>query len=330
MTQRHSFWSQVVWIDLVICLGAAVLLTVLRTSPRAVGDESAGQPPASAEEQRVSARAMLDGPKVMAVERPARQFVETLSSNLPQSATRGDNPVVTPGLVQWHPSFDAACQASRVSGKPVLLFHLMGRLDQKFCGTVVTRTRHGNIATYFCTPDGIVIDVLPGVYDPAGYRDRLNEIRLVAQTVQELDGSERGGWLANYHKERLESLASGRSIPASSKFDRSKGRVQGGLKRDLLVRSGAESNVAGARPVPQPITPEGLATWSLLLEDTQLNETIRRRQVHSQLASQPLARPDALVKWLYKEVMHLDLDDPYLGLQKTLFDGYPFDDRTVR
>ena len=111
MTQRHSLWSQVVWIDLVICLGAAALLTVPSTSSRAVGVESAGQQPASAEEQRVSSRAMLDGPKVAAIERPARKVVGTFSSNLPQSATRGDNPVVAPGLVQWHPSFDAACRS---------------------------------------------------------------------------------------------------------------------------------------------------------------------------------------------------------------------------
>lgn len=133
MTQRHSVWSQVMWIDLMICLSAAVLLTVPRTSPRAVADESAGQPSPRAVEQRIASSPTLDRSKVMAVERPARQVVETLSSNLPPSATRGDNPVVTPGLVHWHPSFDAACQASRTSGKPVLLFHLMGRLDQQFC-----------------------------------------------------------------------------------------------------------------------------------------------------------------------------------------------------
>jgi hypothetical protein len=132
MTRRQSVWSQVAWIDLLICFAAAVLLTIPRTSPRAVADESAAQP-ASAEEQRVSSRAVLDGPKVAAIERPARQVVESLSSNLPQSATQGDNPVVTPGLVHWHPSFDAACKASQMSGKPVLLFHLMGRLDQQFC-----------------------------------------------------------------------------------------------------------------------------------------------------------------------------------------------------
>jgi hypothetical protein len=196
-------------------------------------------------------------------------------------------------------------------------------------GTVVTRTIHGNIATYVCTPDGMTIDVLPGVYDPAGYRDRLSELGLVARSIQGIDEPERGERLANYHKERLESFASGLKVRGASNFDRSKGRLQGGLKRDVLQQAGTESDVAEARPTSQPVTREGLATWSLLLEDTRLNETIRRRQVHSQLASQPLVRPDGLVKWLYKEVMHLDLDDPYLGLQKTLFDGYPFHDQSV-
>ena len=43
------------------------------------------------------------------------------------------NPLVEPGRVQWRGSFDAACAASRDSGKPVFLFHMMGRLDQRFC-----------------------------------------------------------------------------------------------------------------------------------------------------------------------------------------------------
>ena len=30
-------------------------------------------------------------------------------------------------------SFDAACAAGRDSGRPVFLFHMMGRLDQRFC-----------------------------------------------------------------------------------------------------------------------------------------------------------------------------------------------------
>ncbi len=43
------------------------------------------------------------------------------------------NPKVKPGDVVWHPSFVAAREASQQSGKPVLLFQLMGKLDDQFC-----------------------------------------------------------------------------------------------------------------------------------------------------------------------------------------------------
>jgi hypothetical protein len=46
---------------------------------------------------------------------------------------RDDNPAVEPGKVRWHGSFDDARIAAQRSGKPVLLFHLMGRLDRQFC-----------------------------------------------------------------------------------------------------------------------------------------------------------------------------------------------------
>ena len=43
------------------------------------------------------------------------------------------NPKVQPGLVRWHADFASACAAAKNSGKPVLLFHMMGKLDQQFC-----------------------------------------------------------------------------------------------------------------------------------------------------------------------------------------------------
>jgi hypothetical protein len=45
----------------------------------------------------------------------------------------GDNPKVAPGKVRWHASAEAAGKAAAKSGKPVLLFNLMGRLDHTFC-----------------------------------------------------------------------------------------------------------------------------------------------------------------------------------------------------
>lgn len=40
---------------------------------------------------------------------------------------------VEPGKVAWHGSFEEALGAAAQSGKPVLLFQLLGRLDDEFC-----------------------------------------------------------------------------------------------------------------------------------------------------------------------------------------------------
>jgi len=40
---------------------------------------------------------------------------------------------VEPGLVRWHADFASACAAARRSGRPVLLFQLLGRLDDELC-----------------------------------------------------------------------------------------------------------------------------------------------------------------------------------------------------
>ncbi len=40
---------------------------------------------------------------------------------------------VEPGKVRWHKAIQTAMEASSQSGKPVLLFQMMGRLDDRFC-----------------------------------------------------------------------------------------------------------------------------------------------------------------------------------------------------
>ncbi len=49
----------------------------------------------------------------------------------PQAA-KSDNPRVSPGKVHWASDYAAALAASKKSGKPVLLFQLLGQLDHKF------------------------------------------------------------------------------------------------------------------------------------------------------------------------------------------------------
>jgi len=40
---------------------------------------------------------------------------------------------VPAGLVEWNADFAKACRSSKISGKPVLVFQMMGQLDHEFC-----------------------------------------------------------------------------------------------------------------------------------------------------------------------------------------------------
>lgn len=49
------------------------------------------------------------------------------------TAKEDANPRAAPGLVRWHESVDAARTAAAASSKPVLVFQLLGRLDDELC-----------------------------------------------------------------------------------------------------------------------------------------------------------------------------------------------------
>ena len=57
-----------------------------------------------------------------------------------------------------------------------------------------------------------------------------------------------------------------------------------------------------------------------------MNERIRRKAVHDKLATAGRVQPADVKKWLYKEVLHADLDDPLLGLGPMLNANYPFEE----
>jgi hypothetical protein len=64
-----------------------------------------------------------------------KEFIELATETLVgnKAAPANENPKVEPGKVRWHPDLDVACKAATRSGKPVLVFHMMGRLDDRFC-----------------------------------------------------------------------------------------------------------------------------------------------------------------------------------------------------
>ncbi len=194
-------------------------------------------------------------------------------------------------------------------------------------GNIVTRTLHGNIATYVCIAEGQVLDVLPGIYSPSSYLESLRQLSLLAKYVSQAVPEQRGIRLADYHRTQAENLQKNQpparivNIAAMSKR-----AIEGGVKLALMPGTATDPTRANSPAADDelPLASEDLANWKLLAEDTRINECVRRLQIHQQLAKGGGVRPQALVKWLYKDVLHADLDDPYLGLGNVLFANYPF------
>jgi hypothetical protein len=199
-------------------------------------------------------------------------------------------------------------------------------------GTVVTRTLHGNIATYACTADGQVLDVVPGIYAPAPYLDALRQLRMLANYVDQKGPAERLTRLRDYHQRQAEHLKKDEAVARFINLaDMSKAKIEGRIKA-VMVSGGKIAPTANARQAKteaQPEEPrldskEDLSSWKTLTLDTKQNETQRRRQIHEMLAAAGAVKPAAVAKRLYKEVLHADVDDPYLGLGKVLFTNYAF------
>jgi hypothetical protein len=75
----------------------------------------------------------VDITKTIRIEKPANTILTRESGGVGNSGKEFVNPKVQPGGVHWHPSLAAASGAARKSGKPVLLFQMMGKLDDRFC-----------------------------------------------------------------------------------------------------------------------------------------------------------------------------------------------------
>lgn len=149
-------------------------------------------------------------------------------------------------------------------------------------GKTIERTLNGNIATFVCTADGTIVDVVAGIYSAGDYLAALKRAEKLAVALpKEMRG--RDAALRAYHVRE--------SIDYRRAFLPSKGTF-----------------------------------GAMLAEDTVQNELGRRVVIHRKLASNPNVKPNDVMHWLYREVLHADLDDPYLGLKPVLFATYPFKD----
>jgi hypothetical protein len=201
-------------------------------------------------------------------------------------------------------------------------------------GHVATRTLHGNVASYVCTPDGQVMDILPGIYTPAAYTAALEPPRVLAGSLNPLAPEPRQTRLRDFHRQKAQILRNraaqaalaqvsaaqpgrGGVGPRIPEPDVGKGRIE--RRVEQIVQVPGLNNGANAAPGPRPRTAAELANWEALAADTRRNETERRLLIHDRFAGADPVRPEQIKRWLYRDVLHADLDDPYLGLGDDFF-----------
>jgi len=198
-------------------------------------------------------------------------------------------------------------------------------------GHVSTRTLHGNVASYVCTADGEVMDILPGIYTPDGYTTALEPPRSLALALNRSEPAPRQARLRDYHRQRAGQLRAVQQLVNAGPAGPQPGRANNGpINRDRgkdVIERRVEQvvvipgliNGANAAPGPMPRTAAELANWAPLAADTVRNETQQRLLIHDRFASADPVRPEQIKRWLYREVLHADLDDPYLGLGGDFF-----------
>lgn len=177
-------------------------------------------------------------------------------------------------------------------------------------GRRLSRTLNGNVATYFCTPDGRTFDLLPGLADPGEYLRRARLARKFHERIRF-----RPDWeemlVPAYHRALrnldagLVTAADARRLAGPVVADASKMRVEIPVKEAFLSA------------VP-PATEGGASD---LREESAYNRVHRYPKVRDLLARRPLATPAELTATVYRDILGVDLEDPYLGLAPYVLGG---------
>ncbi len=195
-------------------------------------------------------------------------------------------------------------------------------------GNVIKRTLHGNIATYACASDGKILDVLPGLYKPAAYLDALQQFRLLARYAT-INGKIETSRLLKYHALMAKSLSDDHSRWQKLVLVET---IKSADERTIVfecVARKSDKKDASKEVEPENCkvkSAEAVANWQTLSAETLENETHKRLQIQQRLMQANTVDPSEITSWLYRDVLHADINDPLMGLGPVLTATYPFKD----
>ncbi len=214
-------------------------------------------------------------------------------------------------------------------------------------GRILRRTLHGNIATFICAPDGVTLDIIPGLYDAGTYTTRLTDALALAAAYAKWPEEARPLLLRNHHasaaqrpvldaatlrllsksraERATENVLGDRPQQAGSPIEDRSSKTTIEIPTERALGSSQSKRRAEASAERIVVAPDGTrVNLNLLARDTAHNEAVRRPLISAILAEVGRHTPESLTRRIYRDVLDADLNDPYLGLGETLFGAYPF------
>jgi hypothetical protein len=187
-------------------------------------------------------------------------------------------------------------------------------------GRKLTRTITGNSIHYILSPDGAVVDALPGLIAPRVFERELTQIAKLSSWEPEA--------IREYQQRAMKRLATEQFADA-----------------DLALPATTLSRISASVPRPPPrfVTAERAATRAMsksgierpllrqvrnpmpaLADDTRMNMTQLRPKILSWLIESPAKDLTSLNGRVYAELFLTPLDDPWMGLDAPdVFSGLP-------
>jgi hypothetical protein len=197
-------------------------------------------------------------------------------------------------------------------------------------GHKLERTLGGNIVTYLLSTDGDVYDAYPGVYTPADY---INEIQTTLNFLKQTNHPSK---IISWHRDQFSDVVS----YEQQRITFSKALVESPLLKALkigpITDRTAKNNFHDISK--DPATVEELSAALLMYQsrnpheigrlgveaDSQNNVKLMRPAVHSLYSNlESLPKLAAFRDTIYKELLHIPLNDPYLGLADAIVPGSP-------
>lgn len=195
-------------------------------------------------------------------------------------------------------------------------------------GKTLTRTLKGSTVFYLCKEDGKVVDIFPGVYTPQDFLALESEGRrllglsgpqILKQHARPSAGGDAGGELT-IGKAVVES-----PLLKASSLTVSKAAMQGPILKSLNGPSFAETATPLDDLSKHPLSrsevtdrvglPPGASGSSIVAVDSRQYREKTRPAVHTFMRERlQLPTPDECLRPMFKDLLKVPLDDPYLGL----------------